>query len=100
MDAEELRKAFEASKLAKANQTFVKILKGKVRKAQEPKDQQMNLKLSHEEKLRKKEENRQRILEKRIAKAQKVSLKIQKIKERKQSLMTDCSTGEENMKNQ
>jgi len=38
LDAEELRKAFEAAKLAKANQTTVKILKGKVRKAQEPRD--------------------------------------------------------------
>jgi len=35
--------------------------------------------MSHEEKLRKREENRQRILEKRIAKAQRTSLKIQKI---------------------
>lgn len=37
-----------------------------------------------EDKLRKREENRQRILERKIAKAQKASLKIQKIKERKQ----------------
>ena len=37
-----------------------------------------------EEKLRKREENRKRVLEKRIAKAAKASFKIEKIKQRKQ----------------
>lgn len=60
----------------------------------------MTLKQFHEDKLRKREENRQRILEKRIAKAAKVSLKIEKIKQKKQSLMTDCTSGEENSQNQ
>ena len=72
MSAEQLRKAFEASKLAKANQTTVKILQGKVRKAEQPK----SLKTFYEEKNRKIEDNRQRILQEKIAKASTVSLKI------------------------
>ena len=95
MNAEELRKAYEASKLAKANQTFVKILKGKVRKAQDPKIEQESKKQYLEDKMRRNEEKRQRILEAKIAKAAAKSLKIQQIKERKQSLMTECSTGED-----
>jgi len=65
VSAEQLRKAFEASKLAKANQTTVKILQGKVRKAEQPK----SMKNFYEEKSRKTEENRQRILQERVAKA-------------------------------
>lgn len=45
--------------------------------------------------MRKNEEKRQKILEAKIAKAAAKSLKIQQIKERKQSLMTECSTCED-----
>ena len=97
-NAEQHRKAFEAQKLAKANQTTLKILKGKVRLAQEPtleQEEQKNRKQMHEEKLRRTEERRQRILEAKVAKAAAKALKIQQIKERKQSLLTECSSGEE-----
>lgn len=52
----------------------------------------------HEEKLRRTEERRQRILEAKVAKAAAKALKIQQIKERKQSLLTECSSGEEAQK--
>ena len=97
-NAEQLRKAFEAQKLAKANQTTLKVLKGKFRLAQEPSLEQeklKNRKQMHEEKLKRTEERRQRILEAKVAKAAAKALKIQQIKERKQSILTECSSGEE-----
>jgi len=76
VSAEQLRKAFEASKLAKANQTTVKILQGKVRKAEQPKTHEAFLKTFYEDKNRKTGENRKRILQEKVAKASTVSLKI------------------------
>jgi len=51
-------------------------LKGKVRKAQDPKIEQESKKQYLEDKMRRNEEKRQRILEAKIAKAAAKSLKI------------------------
>lgn len=71
-------------------------MEGKIRKALDKKEvQNVALKQYQEDKLRKNEERRQKILEAKVAKAAAKALKIQQIKERKQSLLTECSSGED-----